>query len=159
MFGAFNLIKGAANYLLGGGGSGSGDKPRPIDLLAEGIDKFSYTNQEKAENGKIALGSFVEFVKSSYDENTDRSVTRRKLALRWVGVQFNLVYAWLLCLIGEAILPATINEAGAVVPSRIHVVTEGVIAINKMWWVGTLMVLAFFFGVHTLRAFGGGKKK
>lgn len=159
--GILTAIKIGAGFLTGSGGTSSGDKPRPIDMLAEGIDKFSYTDQEKATNGKEVIKSYVDYVKSTADENSDRSRARRKLALQWMNVQFNLVYIWVLCLVGEAILPATINEAGTAIPSRVHVITEGVIAINKMWWVGTIMVLAFFFGVHTLRSMGilGGKKK
>ena len=159
--GIWTAIKVGAGFLTGSGGGG-GDKPRPIDMLAEGIDKFTYTEQEKAANGKAALDSYVDYIKSTNDENSERSVARRKLALQWMSVQFRLIYVWLLCLAGEAVWPATLDATGKVLtPSRIHVVTEGVVLINKMWWVGTLMVLVFFFGAHTLRSTGlvGGKKK
>jgi ABC-type multidrug transport system fused ATPase/permease subunit len=113
-----------------------------VDGAISGIDKIFYTNEEKAEARKELAEGVQEFVKTSLNENTARSRTRRVIAIMIMGV-------FLLLILGAAAAFPFNNEY-----SRFLFEIVGDMSTFA------LMVAAFFFGAHMLgRDIVGGKKK
>lgn len=85
-----NWLKSIGSFLLGGGSSKGADNVMKVASGVGGwIDGMNFTEQEKAEyNGKMieAAGKFME---QTVGENTERSITRRQLAL--LVIRFELI--------------------------------------------------------------------
>ncbi len=123
--------------ILGSGNTVETVAEKAADGLYYGIDKLVYTDEEKAEAFAEARQVYLEFVKTAYDQNSIRSVTRRWLAwgvCSWmlVNAQIAIVYALL--------------ERNQAVKDVIEIATA-----MKLGW-AFVTVLVFYFGVHTLRA-------
>ena len=76
-------VKAIGNWFLGG----SSDKGMEvIKGVGTWIDEQQYTEQEKAENAAVRAEAYSKFMQQTIDENSERSRTRRSLALlvlRW----------------------------------------------------------------------------
>jgi len=126
---------------LGGGGSGNG--PDNVMKVASGvggwIDGLKLTDQERMEfDGKMA-GVYAGYIQSTVDENTERSRTRRNIAI-WV-IRFEIL------LLTLSILLFKID------PSWSEYIFK--IATNSPMDFLVLGIGAFFFGAHLVRATKG----
>lgn len=103
-----------------------------VDGAISGIDKIFYTNEEKADARRKLAEGVQEFVKSTLDENTARSRTRRVIAIMIMGVFLILIIA--------AAVAYPFDEAYS------NFLFEIVGDMSTF----ALMVAAFFFGAHML---------
>lgn len=56
-----------------------------VDGVLSGVDKLFFTQEEKAEASQKAMDSIYNFIKTTMDESSIRSVTRRVLAVEVVS--------------------------------------------------------------------------
>ena len=110
------------------------------------INDLSYTDAEKAAAmGEVVVGA-TDFVKSTMSESTERSKTRRAIAIYWIKFQ--------LALIALTVVAYPINTETAKFYWQVST--------SKVMLFGTLSVIVFFFGAHVLRIYnplGGPAKK
>lgn len=124
--------------LLGFSGSSKGTEN--VMKVATGIgtwiDERNLTDEEKMKfNGEV-IGHFATFMKSTTDENTERSITRRQIAI------------WVIKL--EALFLALYGILKSFNLTSADVWWE--IAVDSPWGLLTLGVGAFFFGTHMIRS-------
>lgn len=140
----WGIIKTVGSFLMGQNTSKGAD--RVMDAAAgvgNWVDNLSYTDQEKATMGaemrKVILDAAGKFMESTVGENTERSITRRELAL--------LIIRFELGLLGLSILLYKFDKDYA----------------DHIWKVATtdpmnylvMGVGAFFFMAHIVRASKG----
>lgn len=133
-------LKAVGSFLIGGGSSKGADNVMKVASGVGGwIDGMKFTEQEKAEyNGKIieAAGKFME---QTVGENTERSITRRQLAL--LIIRFELV------LLGLVVILYKIDKGYAEFIYKIATTDP----MNYL----VLGIGAFFFMSHIVRASKG----
>lgn len=134
----WSFIKTAASLVFGGGSATKGADN--VMTVAKGIggwvDGLQLTEQERMEfNGKM-VEHYGKFMDSTVGENTQRSITRREIAIAIIRVE-------IFCLLAYGVLASFKLD------------------IAKVWWeiavdsplgLLTLGVGAFFFGTHLLRS-------
>ena len=118
-----------------------------INHIAKGIDKFTYTDQEKAEANAKGLDYHLKFVEASTKQNSDQSKARRNIANKWINLYLNLAVGYLVT-VGLS-LKWTAVATLAVAFKEILIILG----------TGTLVILGFYYGVHLLRGIPIGKKK
>lgn len=107
------------------------------------LNDLHYSDAEKAGD-KFKIGMAVtDFVKTTLGESTERSKTRRSLAILWIKVQLALI------LMTAIILPWKVELA----KSYFELAT-----CNVMLW-GTGSIITFFFGGYVWGTYIKGKKK
>lgn len=119
---------------------------KTVDHIANGIDKFFYTDQEKAEAAKTGYDQFLKFMELNRDENSERSIARREIAKKWIAIYLNLVIGYLV-VVAISIRFEALNILA-------NAFKEAIVLLGT----GTLMVLGFYFGVHLLRGLSFGSK-
>lgn len=103
------------------------------------IGGMNFTAEERAEmNAKMADG-VASFVKLTLSENTERSKTRREVAVMWIKVQLAMI------LVVFATAPFDMKMAEFYLSIAFGTVMVG----------GTLSIIAFFFGAHMLSSHMG----
>ena len=110
------------------------------------INDLSYTDAEKAAAMADVVSGATDFVKSTLGESTERSKTRRAIAIYWIKFQLGLI----------ALTVAAYPFDSALAEFYWKVST------SKVMLFGTLSVIVFFFGAHVLRIYnplGGAAKK
>lgn len=110
-----------------------------VDSAIRGIDALFFTKEEKAQQSIKVADAQVEYLKTTLNENSARSLTRRYLALAIVGVFLLLIIA-----------------SGIVYPIDHEYATflfELVGALNTL----VMMVAGFFFGAYMIGSHLWGK--
>lgn len=128
----------------------SQDGASNVMTVAKGIGSFideqQYTKQEIAANNKEMIPLFQKFMENTIDENTERSRTRRDIAL-WI-IRSWIIMLWM-CVVAygiELIINATEHEFSAFVFQ--------IATIDAMIYL-VLGVGGFFFGAHIIRQVKG----
>ena len=103
------------------------------------IDGQQFTEQERAEMNLKMVGYYGDFMQSTVGENTQRSITRRDLAI-WI------IRTEIIMLVVSVVLQKIDPAWGAYVY---------MIATDSPLGILTLGVGAFFFGTHLVRATKG----
>jgi hypothetical protein len=112
------------------------DKDKGLLAKAGGwIGNMNYTDEEQAEARQKMNDSVSEFVKATLEESTERSVTRRAVAVMWIKVQLAMV---LITMTAAPFLDDAVAEY------LLEITFSGVMT------GGTLAILGFFFGSHML---------
>ncbi|MFX0194561.1 MAG: hypothetical protein ACFFCW_00440 [Candidatus Hodarchaeota archaeon] len=114
------------------------------------IDGLQYTAQEKAENFKELIGAYNEFFKTSLNESTERSLTRRSISVLWIKVELGLILMTAIAIPCDSILGTNMKK------DFFELATCDV-----MVW-GTGAVIGFFLGPYMWGAHikrNGGTKK
>ena len=106
------------------------------------IDERNFTEEEKSKVNMELAVKYANFLDTTMQENTERSKTRRSLAI-WI-IRLEAMF-----LIMSA-LTYKIDAAWSEYWYKI--------AVDSAWGLLTLGVGAFFFGVHMLRAMAGDKQ-
>ena len=139
-----NLISGiwqGAKVLLGFSGASKGSEN--VMAIANGVGKFideqNFTEEEAHEQKLKVATAYVDYMQASQSENTQRSITRREIAI-WV-IRMEMVALVLYGALGSF----KIEAAG--------VWKE--IAFDSPLALLALGVGAFFFGTHLLRSAKG----
>lgn len=107
------------------------------------IGGMNFTEEEKAEMNAKMVEGVGSFVKMTLSENTERSKTRRDVAVMWIKVQL----AMLLIVFIAAPLDMAIAEFYLS------------IAFGTVMVGGTLSIIGFFFGAHMLSSHMGFNNK
>lgn len=125
-----------------GGLFGGGVAPDTRDLVHDAvrgvgtwIDERDFTEEEKQKADMEVLVKYAQFIESTITENSERSKTRRNLAM-WI-----IRLEGFLLLLSVALYRVDIEMAEYVYK----------VATESYWGWLTLGVGAFFFGVHMLR--------
>ena len=134
----WGFIKTVGSLLIGGTGASKGaDNVMKIASGVGGwIDGQQFTDQERAEFNAKMIGHYNDFMQSTVNENTQRSITRREIAMWIIRIE-------ILCLMLYGAL-ASFGLAAAKVWWQI--------AVDSPLGLLTLGVGAFFFGTHMLRS-------
>mgnify|MGYP001822868265 CR=1 FL=1 len=136
------------------------------------IDEAFHTDEEKAVQMAAAFSEHFEFMKTTLQENSTRSVTRRIMSWSIVGtVLFSFILSIVLdisaAIIREQAVKALIGLQGAELETmQVYVGMRGVyleeasdniVAIAKAWEIGWafVAVIVFYFGIQMLRAKNG----
>lgn len=116
------------------------------------IGNSKLTDEERMENDKALATSIQGFAVATMAENTDRSKTRRKIAVKWFELQVWLIKMNVLCMfLDEGI--ERISESNPEFTG-----TMAIMAFSPYVWGITGAVSVFFFGSHALRGWQEGKK-
>lgn len=123
------------------------DKDSGILVKAGGwFDRLHDTDQEKAIRTAESLGKInqgvSDLVVATMSESTERSKTRRALAITWVNKHWRLVELTTVIAIAEFVWKQEITLTKILLS----------ITFSTVLTAGTLAVLAFFFGSHMLSA-------
>ena len=94
------------------------------------VGNMHFTDEEKAEYNMKVADKTAEFVGKTMDENTERSRTRRSIAVLWIKVQLGLVLMTAIC----------IPWSKSVASDYFNLATSDVM----LWGTGSIVV--FFFG-------------
>ncbi len=105
---------------------------KTIDTAASGIDKLFFTNEEKADVSKGIADAQLEYLKSTVDENSTRSITRRYLSLA-------IVFVFLVLIIAAVVIRGFDKDYA-------QFVFETAKELNTL----VLMVAGFFFGGYMI---------
>jgi hypothetical protein len=100
------------------------------------IGNKKFTDEERRESDIKELQMMHDFVKTSLDENSERSKSRRGVAIMWIQVQ-------LLMFILTAIAAPFDKEL-----AKFYLE----LATNPVLLMGTTGIIGFFFGTHLLRS-------
>ena len=108
------------------------------------VNDLHYSDAEKAAAMAEVVSGASEFVKSTMNENTERSKTRRSIAIYWIKFQLAVIALTLAAYPFDPILAEFYWK----------------VATSKIMLFGTMSVIIFFFGAHVLRIYNpfGGKK-
>jgi len=109
------------------------------------IGNQQYTDQEKQEDQKILVKAVQTFAIATLGENTERSKTRRDMAVKWFDMQMWLIKLQVLCFfIDKAVFGLVEKNLG---------LSAGFsqITFNQAIWAVTSGIGLFFWGSHTLR--------
>jgi hypothetical protein len=103
------------------------------------VGNMKFTNEEQAElNVKIA-DKAAEFVASTLNENTERSKTRRSIALLWIKAQLALVLMTAICIPWDKGMATDYFN----------------LATSSLMLMGTGSIIVFFFGGYYLNKKAG----
>lgn len=128
----WSFIKG----ILGGGQDGQANVMKVATGIGGWIDGLKLTDQEKQEFQGEMVKHYSNFMASTVAENTERSRTRRDIALWIIKVEaFLLIFSLLTFKFDPSIAEYAYR-----------------IATDSPWGYLTLGVGAFFFGAHLVRA-------
>ena len=123
-----------------------------LTQVGQFIGHQQYTDQEKAEDRKELVKSVQDYAVATLGENTDRSKTRRQLAVKWFEMQIWLIKLTVLCVF--------IDKLSAQLGYPTSLTADiSAIAFSGLLWGVTSGIGLFFWGTHGLRSskFGNGK--
>jgi len=110
---------------------------KAVDKVGKAADTLNFSQQERAELNKETVEGLAQFVKDTATESTDRSITRRYLAIMIIAVYL------LISLFIVAYYPFNHEVAKELVKLMLEL-DLGIAFIS---------VIAFFFGAHMIRGF------
>ena len=116
------------------------DKKDGLLLKAgEFIGGLHYSEQEKSEFNLKLADNVLKHVEATAGENTEKSKTRRKLAIKWIDLQINLIGVTVLCVPLAILFPDPGKE-----------IFKMMIGLTTSWLMvsGTVTVMAYFFGTY-----------
>lgn len=137
----FSAIGAGFRTVFGGGQKGSDNVMKAASGIGSWIDEQKFTDQERATYNAEMVGKFGDYLKNTIDENTERSRSRRDIAL-WV-IRFEIF------LLGFSVLAFKFDEPWAAYAFKVatsHPLNYLVLGIG-----------AFFFGAHIVRTYQGKK--
>ena len=131
----WNFIKG----IFGAGDKGSDNVMKIASGVGGWIDGQQYTEQEKAEFNAKMIGVYSDYMASTASENTERSITRRVIALWVIRTEVFLLIASIALFKLDPAWSEYIYKVATNDPMNFLVLGVG----------------AFFFGAHLVRATQG----
>jgi len=148
-----NILKAAYNFVVGAPKITTDIFDKENGLLTQVggfINDLDYSDAEKmrdiASQGKAA----TEFVKATLGENTEKSKTRRELAVIWIRTQLYLVLTTAICVPLAAFFP----NPGKEIFTMMYQLTTCTLMIT-----GTGCVMVYFFGSYGWGTYVSKKEK
>lgn len=127
------------------------DKDSGLLLKVGGfINGLHYSDAEKMQDVAAQGKAATEFVKATLGENTEKSKTRRELAVMWIKVQLYLVLTTAICVPLAAIFP----NPGKEIFTMMYQLTTCTLMIT-----GTGCVMVYFFGSYGWGTYVKNKKE
>lgn len=127
------------------------DKDAGLLVKAGGfMNKLHYSEEEKAIDNREQGKAATEFVKATLGENTEKSRTRRQLAVMWIKVQLYLVLITVICIPLSVVFP----EKGKEIFTMMYKITT-----SGLMMLGTGVVMTYFFGSYGWGTYIKGGKK
>lgn len=130
-------IKAVGTFLTGGTGGSESNGMTVVKGIGNWIDEQKFTEQEKAEYSVERAKIYGNFLAQTVEENSERSRTRRALAL--------LIIRWWLMMLTFCAIVWLFNPTWAEFIFKIATFS------GVAWLVGGIG--AFFFGAHIVRAY------
>ena len=120
------------------------DVNKAIDFVAKSADNLNFTNQERAKLNAELAENLAKHVEATVDESTDRSVTRRYIAVVIITLYVCIAVAVLL-----------------LYAFGVDAVAKQIVEITNVLELDTafIMILAFFFGGYYINKLGFKGKK
>jgi Na+/melibiose symporter-like transporter len=144
-----NIISGISSgfkAIFGVGQSGSDNVMTVAKGIGGYIDDLSYTDAEKAKkHSTITIPAFQKFMDSTVEENTERSRTRRDIAIWIIRNWFIMLWVTIFSYGFELVINAAQHEFSKFV--------LGIATLSAMIYL-VLGVGGFFFGAHIIRQTG-----
>jgi len=106
-----------------------------FDKVSSGIDQLNFTNEERATYNKEAADALATFTKETLSESTDRSKTRRQIALAITAIYMLMSVCCMIL--------AFFNTEKA----KLLIDVSAALSLDTAF----VMVLAFFFGGYYLK--------
>ena len=125
----------AVGFLSGSSGDGASNVMKVASGIGGWIDKGKFTDQEKAEFNAAIIPHFQKFMDSTVNENTQRSKSRREIAL--------LVIRWELVMLTVSALLFKFDPIWA---KYVFDIATLEVIVYLVLGIG-----AFFFGAHLIR--------
>lgn len=122
--------------------TGTDNVMKVVEGVGGWIDNLKYTDQEKASDSLIRAGLYHQYLETTMKENSERSRSRRDIAL--------LVIRWELIMLTASALLFKIDKAWSEYLFKIATVEVIVYLV--------LGIGGFFFGAHLIRTHQSGKK-
>jgi len=121
--------------------------------LGSWIGNQQFTPQEQAISNQKTIESVQNYSIATLNESTDRSKTRRTLAVEWFRMQIWLIKLNVLCIFIDTFAGIFDKELGLTQ-------SIAVVAFSGLLWGVTSGIGLFFWGTHSLRSskFSGGDK-
>ena len=131
----WSLIKG----IFGAGDKGSDNVMKVASGIGGWIDGQQFTEQERAEFNAKAIGVYADYIASTASENTERSITRRVIAIWIIRTEIFLLVASIILFKIDPAWSEYIYKVATTDPMNFLVLGVG----------------AFFFSAHLVRAARG----
>ena len=128
-------LKSIGSFLTGGSGDGASNVMKVASGIGNWIDKGKFTDQEKAEFNAAIIPQFQKFMDSTVAENTQRSKSRREIAL--------LVIRWELIMLTVS---AVLFKLDPVWAKYVFDIATLEVIVYLVLGIG-----GFFFGAHLIR--------
>lgn len=106
------------------------------------IGNMNFTDEERAKMNAKMVEGVSSFVKMTLSENTERSITRRAVAVTWIKAQLAMIFITMM------VAPLDMEMAKFYFS----------IAFGTLMISGTLAIIGFFFGAHMLSSHLGFNK-
>ena len=147
----FSGIKTGFKAIFGGGSDGSSNVMNVAKGIGGFIDEQKFTEQEKAEYVAKIIPAFQLYMDSTVSENTQRSITRREIAIWIIRNWILMLWVGIVAYGLELSINATNHEFSSFI--------LGIVTLSTVEYL-VLGVGAFFFGAHIIRTgFEGIKQK
>ena len=134
-----NWLTSIVSNLFGNSKDGSSNVMKVASGIGGFIDGQQFTEQEKAEYNAKMIGHYSDFMKTTVEENTTRSITRRTIAIYVIKVELFLLLASVFMFKFDPVLSEYMYKVATGEPMNYLVLGIG----------------AFFFGSHLVRATKG----
>ena len=134
--GIWSGIKAVGTFLTGGSGGSGSNGMTIVKGVGNWIDEQKFTDQEKAEHAMNKAQLYGEYLAQTISENSERSRTRRALAL--------LIIRWWLLMLTSCAVVWVFNPTWAEFIFKIATFTGVAVLVTGIG--------AFFFGAHIVRA-------
>lgn len=109
------------------------------------VNNLHLSDAEKLQHDAQEAQNIREFVKATMNENTDRSKTRRRLAIKWFEMHISIIKLYVFTIFLDK-LAQLLERPLTLAPELETVVFSGVI------WSLTSGIGLFFWGSHALRS-------
>ena len=139
----FSAIWSGVKAVFGAGQSGSDNVMKVASGIGGWIDGQQFTEQERAEFNANTVKSYSEFMASTVAENTERSITRRNIAIWVIRTEIALLVTSAIIYRLDSELSLYIYKIATTSPMDYLVLGVG----------------AFFFGSHLVRQLPSNKEK
>jgi len=135
----FSGIWSGIKAVLGVSSDGQSNVMKVASGIGNWIDKQQFTDQEKAQYNAQMVDQYAKFMESTVNESSERSITRRSIAIWIIRTEIALLIASIVLYQFNQPLSEYIYKVATTNPMEYLVLGVG----------------AFFFGAHIIRATQG----
>ena len=159
----WGLIRTGVSMLFGGSSNGSNNVMEAAKAIGGFIDEQDLTSEEKVKYNAALIPKYADFMQSTINENSQRSLTRRDIAIWVIRVALCIlvasipVYALEMYYVDSPACVMVNDQGRAVWIDGCQLVSQymfSIVTTNPLSYL-VLGVGAFFFGAHIVRQYKG----